>query len=197
MMTWKTSLSNPDSWRLETQLNNAQNISDGFQSRERLQGHFSSASGKFTMKPGEQVCFEKLPSEYPGSLPGMDEFLVGKSTSPCQSQLQSWTIKNLQRKSPSRFSIVPLFLVLYIKDVLMKFRLTSYADDSEAKCGERKQRFSGLLVKYYNLKSLKHDSQQERVNTSCVLKFERTVMVLRADYTCVSHTYRHYHWLMN
>ena len=42
--------------------------------------------------------------------PGLSSPDIDEPTSPCQGQCQSWTIKNIQRRSSTRISIVPLAL---------------------------------------------------------------------------------------
>ena len=67
--------------------------------------------------------------------------MADEPTSPCQGQCLSRTIENFQRRSPTRISIVPLLFVIYINDLLMRFKNTTlvsaHADDLAIACSGR------------------------------------------------------------
>ena len=48
------------------------------------------------------------PSRYPGSLPGVDQFVADEPKGPHQGQCQGWAIENFQGRSPTRISFVAL-----------------------------------------------------------------------------------------
>ena len=90
----------------------SQHISDGFQSSERQRTgmtlfDFSKAYDR-VWRTG--LLLQDAPSRYPGSLPGVDQFVTDEPTSPRQGQCQGWAIENFQGRSPTRISFVPLAL---------------------------------------------------------------------------------------